>query len=133
MLDLSYLLIISAGAGVAFHLATLSQELDYQSYRLFGSYVLAISGLSYTLFQSTHDVLAAVKTTGVMAAVFNTALAASILTYRLFFHRLHKFPGPTLAKASSWWFFFKAAEKTQGHLLIESLHKQYGDWVRIGE
>jgi hypothetical protein len=132
MLSLSCLLAVSFGAGIAFHLITLQQELDHHVHHLFGGYLITFSGLIYIFHQSTHDFWAAFQVTGLIAAVFNTALTASILTYRLFFHRLHRFPGPKLAKSSKLWWFFKLVKQPKGYLMIEQLHKQYGDWVRTG-
>ncbi|KAI1495743.1 cytochrome P450 [Biscogniauxia marginata] len=57
------------------------------------------------------------------------SLAASIVTYRLFFHRTRAFPGPKLAAASKLYHLFKAADSRQ-HLFLDKLHKQYGDFVR---
>ncbi|KIV78195.1 hypothetical protein PV11_09935 [Exophiala sideris] len=65
------------------------------------------------------------------------ALAAAVVVcittvaiYRLFFHPLAKYPGPTLAKLSQW---PEARSAWQGrrHLDLYLLHEKYGDVVRF--
>ncbi|KAJ6102751.1 hypothetical protein N7486_005178 [Penicillium sp. IBT 16267x] len=51
---------------------------------------------------------------GVITSAFNTGLASSIGVYRLFFHRLHRFPGPTLSKLSR---FYDAYLELRGDYL----------------
>ncbi|MCJ1320172.1 hypothetical protein MMC15_005510 [Xylographa vitiligo] len=51
--------------------------------------------------------------------------------YRVFFHRLHSFPGPGLAKVSKFWNVAKTIDSSN-YRLLDSLHRQYGDFVRTG-
>ena len=64
---------------------------------------------------------------------FFTSLWASILIYRIFFHRLNHFPGPFGAKTSKLWHVMKLAPAMQNNKLLDSLHKKYGDFVRTGK
>ncbi|KAJ5166267.1 uncharacterized protein N7482_005048, partial [Penicillium canariense] len=56
----------------------------------------------------------------------------SILFYRVFWHRLNCFPGPFLAKLSNFYVTWLSAKKLQLFEEAEKLHRQYGDYVRIG-
>ncbi|KIK54970.1 hypothetical protein GYMLUDRAFT_144224, partial [Collybiopsis luxurians FD-317 M1] len=56
-----------------------------------------------------------------------------LAVYRLFFHPLHKFPGPVLAALTSWYEIYR--NLVQGGELvsdIKRLHEIYGPVVRTG-
>lgn len=58
---------------------------------------------------------------------------ASLLTvgaYRLYFHPLSKFPGPLLAKLTSFWIYREAYYGTEASTLA-ALHSKYGPIIRI--
>lgn len=59
-------------------------------------------------------------------------LFASISLYRLYFHPLRSFPGPGLARLTSWWGVSKLATGANKYEIHEELHKQHGKIVRIG-
>ncbi|CEL09984.1 hypothetical protein ASPCAL13111 [Aspergillus calidoustus] len=59
------------------------------------------------------------------------ALFSSIVTYRLFFHRLGHFPGPFWLRTSKIWHVWKA-RTSQNHFFLEKVHRKYGDVVRTG-
>lgn len=65
-------------------------------------------------------------------AVFYTTLAVSITIYRLFFHRLRRFPGPFGAKITK---FYNSWHYIGGrnYQNLDKLHKKYGRVVRTGE
>ncbi|KAL4790551.1 cytochrome P450 [Aspergillus venezuelensis] len=63
---------------------------------------------------------------------FNSGLIISIVLYRAFFHRLHRFPGPWMAKVSRLHTVFRATERTQYHIDLQEMHRKYGDFVRTG-
>ena len=63
---------------------------------------------------------------------FTGSLCLSIVVYRLYFHRLGHFPGPRMAAVSKLWHMGHTLS-SQNHLLMERLHKHYGDFVRTGE
>ncbi|KAJ5714425.1 uncharacterized protein N7483_011606 [Penicillium malachiteum] len=64
-------------------------------------------------------------------AAFYIPLFASISIYRLFFHPLKSFPGPGLARLTTWWGVVKLAMGEQRYQLHHELHQQYGKIVRI--
>ena len=67
-----------------------------------------------------------------LETAYSASLFASIGLYRVFFHPLRRFPGPFWARLWMWWKIAKFAEAEKGYLVIDDLHKKYGDVVRIG-
>ncbi|KAF6811049.1 cytochrome p450 [Colletotrichum sojae] len=69
----------------------------------------------------------------VLSAGYVPGLLASIVLYRLFFHRLTRagFRGPWYARVSKLWHVW-AARDCKNHLVLEKLHEEYGDFVRTG-
>ncbi|KAE8367366.1 cytochrome P450 [Aspergillus caelatus] len=61
---------------------------------------------------------------------FNISLISSISIYRLFFHRLHPFPGPFACKLTRFYSAFLAAKNIQYNVELKKLHEQYGNFVR---
>lgn len=57
----------------------------------------------------------------------------SMLMYRAFFHRLAEFPGPFLARLSNFYVTALSAKKMQLYNEVQKLHRQYGDYIRIGK
>ncbi|KAJ5653878.1 hypothetical protein N7490_000881 [Penicillium lividum] len=88
-----------------------------------GATYLAITDVSF---------LQALFRVGVIASAFNTGLASSICVYRLFFHRLHRFPGPKLSKLSRFYSAYLAGKNLQYHLEVKKMHETYGDFIRTG-
>lgn len=58
-------------------------------------------------------------------------LFGSIVVYRVFFHRLRRFPGPFWASVSKFWHVYQCTD-SRNHLLLDRLFKQYGPLVRTG-
>ncbi|KAI9036273.1 cytochrome P450 [Aspergillus affinis] len=56
----------------------------------------------------------------------------SMLIYRGFFHRLSEFPGPFFARLSNFYVTALSAKKLQLYNEVQKLHRQYGDYIRIG-
>ncbi|PIG82069.1 cytochrome P450 [Aspergillus arachidicola] len=102
-------------------------------YNLLGLYATVVLFLFYTYF--TITVLSPVQVLGrvaLLTTLFNTSLISSISIYRLFFHRLHPFPGPFACKLTRFYSAFLAAKNIQYNVELKRLHKQYGDFVRTG-
>lgn len=59
------------------------------------------------------------------------ALWTSMIIYRSYFHRLHHFPGPTLARASKLYHCLKLG-KMDNFRKLAGWHREYGDFVRTG-
>jgi len=65
-------------------------------------------------------------------ACYLGSLFSSIAIYRLFFHRLRRFPGPKLAAVTKFWHVF-AARSSTNYLVMQKMHEKYGKLVRTGE
>lgn len=83
------------------------------------------------LVASGCGVLGSFMTTLILDLSYLLPLFLSIALYRLFFHRLHKFPGPFWARLSMLWMVKKLNNQDQ-YELLHALHQKYGDVVRIG-
>ena len=67
-----------------------------------------------------------------LVAAYVCTLISSIIVYRVFFHRLRKFPGPLLAATSKLWHVSRITDSKQ-YLMLDKLRESYGDFVRTGE
>ncbi|KAM0287617.1 hypothetical protein ACHAO9_007647 [Fusarium lateritium] len=63
---------------------------------------------------------------------FAIGLTSSMLIYRVFFHRLTRYPGPFRARLSNLYATKLANKEEHMYLEVQKLHRQYGDIVRIG-
>jgi tryprostatin B 6-hydroxylase len=69
----------------------------------------------------------------ILQTVYITTTFASIALYRLAFHPLRKFPGPFWARLSCFWRVKVFTEEgDRAYLVLDKLHKKYGDVVRVG-
>ena len=59
-----------------------------------------------------------------------TPLAFSIIVYRVFFHRLRRFPGPPLGKLGNLWHSSQIVHDNN-YVKLHQWHTQYGEFVRI--
>lgn len=59
------------------------------------------------------------------------SLFTSITIYRVYFHRLRKFPGPRLAAVSKLWHVWQCRD-SRNHLVLDKLRHEYGPFVRTG-
>lgn len=57
----------------------------------------------------------------------------SMTTYRLFFHRLTRFPGPFWGRISGFYMLHMTRRKWQRFAETQKLHQKYGDFVRVGK
>ena len=65
--------------------------------------------------------------------LYTLSILASVTIYRAFFHPLRSFPSPRLATISVWWRVYHTLRSGDRHaIFLDSLHKQYGDIVRVG-
>lgn len=65
---------------------------------------------------------------------YGMSLFTSLVFYRIMFHRLRRFPGPSWAAISKFWHVVQCLRSSsQNHLILHELHKQYGDFVRTGK
>ncbi|KAE8414084.1 hypothetical protein BDV36DRAFT_299395 [Aspergillus pseudocaelatus] len=103
-------------------------------YNLLALYAATVISLFYAYF--TITVLSPMQALGrvtLLTTSFNISLISSISIYRLFFHRLHPFPGPVACKLTRFYSAFLAAKNIQYNVELKKLHEQYGDFVRTGK
>ncbi|GME33891.1 Cytochrome P450 [Neofusicoccum parvum] len=120
-------------AAIAFHAAAQMVEIDLVVPYLAGAFVAAGAGILYVdvemfskpLSRATSDLAAS-------TAIFALSLTTSIVVYRVFFHRLSRFPGPFAARVSRLHSVYKSIKHLQFHRELQQLHEKHGDVVRIG-
>lgn len=123
--------ISSIVSGVALHLLVLRHGEWDQSAPVIVSWYLAIVAVGSVLPGVTQLHVGA----GPLFQFLTCHLAglfSSIVIYRVFFHRLRKFPGPILAGITAFYATYLSAKKFHKFKEIENLHEQYGDYVRVG-
>lgn len=120
--------------GIISHLSILSKEIDSSGGSLLVAFGLGWLGLA-TTWANTFNLGfqdGALKAS-IACSCFIAGLLTSTSIYRLMFHRLRNFPGPWGAKLSRFYAFSMVkASDFKYHLHVESLHRQYGDFVRTG-
>lgn len=94
--------------------------------------VLAIVIVSFEFKTGGLGLLDAALTTFAVCTSYASSIFASMLVYRLFFHRLRHFPGPLLARSSKLYHAWQVRKSDQ-YIFLEQLHQKYGDFVRTGE
>lgn len=109
-------------------------ELDVVAGRVSLAYLVALGAVFFVLALSTNLSLSgALFRMVVIISSFNAGLFGSMLVYRAFFHRLHRFPGPFAAKPSRFYRVFRDWTRLRAHLEDQKLHETYGDFVRVGK
>lgn len=79
-----------------------------------------------------HEVLKnAIYSSLIIASTYTTTLLTSIGFYRMFLHRLRKYPGPLRLALSKWSSIAMDAQGLRPRELTK-LHENYGDIVRVG-
>ncbi|KAI9926158.1 hypothetical protein MW887_004621 [Aspergillus wentii] len=102
-------------------------------YKLLGLYATAVIAAAFAFFTVTEfSMLQIVARVGLIALSFNTGFIFSLSLYRLFFHRLHRFPGPVASKLTRFYDAWLAGKNVQYNVEIDRLHSQYGDFIRTG-
>lgn len=88
--------------------------------------------VAWLSFGAQVSVTAAIGTSSWFFCSFFVGLFASIVTYRLFFHQLRRFPGPRLARVSKLYHAYRCGQ-TNNYQLLAGLHQTYGPIVRVGK
>ncbi|TFK52931.1 cytochrome P450 [Heliocybe sulcata] len=114
------------------HLLFIRGEWDRYVARLFHASI-CVPGLIYIvlLVLSSQPALGCLNTTFILNSGYYVGLFSSMLAYRAFFHRLRTFPGPFGARLTSFWSLQKQAPDMKWYKHVQSLHAEYGDFVRI--
>jgi len=56
----------------------------------------------------------------------------SMLIYRVFFHRLRHYPGPFIDRLTQLAHVWHVSKRIDHYKRLDKLHKQYGEFVRVG-
>jgi cytochrome P450 family 628 len=78
------------------------------------------------------DPIQAVVTAWIWWSSYLIGLLASMVTYRLFFHPLRRFKGPFLSKISQFYHLSQIYPRVDHYRKIDDLHREYGEFVRVG-
>jgi len=125
---------LATAAGIAVHRGLFI----YGEWHMQAPVILILHTAVYTLIWftliafSNATFVEAVTEDSLISCCYLSSLFASMVVYRLFFHRLCGFPGPVLARSTKLWHAWKGRH-SKNHLLLDELHHQYGDFVRTGE
>jgi hypothetical protein len=124
---------VAALAGIATHLGYFIRgEHHMAGPKLIPFYLSLYALLCLILHQfggiSIHQ---SITMASVAAASYLTALFASMLVYRAFFHPLRGFKGPFASRLSNL-YHVSHLGKLDNYKFVDRLHKQYGDIVRTG-
>lgn len=95
------------------------------------AHTVAFLGLAALLYRLRFCLVEAVLQTCVYDGLFLAGLYASLLVYRAFLNPLNVFPGPWTARITSFDLPFRI-RKLQLYKTLQELHRQHGNFVRIG-
>lgn len=130
-------ILVAFGTGTLLHVLVFRHgEWDLEAPRLLVAFVaLQASIVVYLKFLvSDQQNVAILESKSVISLSCSLVfgIVVSMGVYRLFWHRLNKFPGPILARLSNFYVTSLSARHLQLYDEVEKLHKQYGDYVRLG-
>ncbi len=129
--DAKTLAATGAAIGVASHLLYWMHGLRApQSAQIFWFHVAAFA-ITTALAVYSHGVVGGIQAAGALDSSYLAGLFASMSIYRVFFHRLSRFPGPFPAKVSKLYNMWRARH-LNAHNDVMALHEKYGDIVRSG-
>ncbi|KAF2757126.1 cytochrome p450 monooxygenase [Pseudovirgaria hyperparasitica] len=137
VLGASPLQVLAVLGGVAAHVSLFRVgEWDRSLPKIAGTLITAnlaaAAVISYVLTNGGISVAGALKDTSKLTAWWVVGVYASMLIYRVFFHRLHRFPGPFMGRVSNLNTTRLSVKEFKLFKEIQALHKKHGDFVRIG-
>ena len=124
---------LAAATGIVSHKAFFIRgEHHVQAPMLLRIYAALSIILYYVLYLGKGGMGRAAVETAIITIAYAASLFASMITYRVFFHKLHQFPGPMLAPVTKLWHVSQLL-KQPNFTLFDQLHHRYGDFVRTGK
>lgn len=122
---------VGAVVGVASHLLSWMHGLRApQSAQIFWFHVAAFA-LAAALSVYSHGVVSGLCAANAICWSYLAGVFASTAIYRVWFHRLSRFPGPFPAKVSKLHGMWRARH-LNAHNDVVAYHEKYGDFVRTG-
>lgn len=125
---------LAASCGVLSHLTYFIQGEHHKQAMLFLKLAVLLPTAACLLLTSftAWTISESAWLTGSITATYLGAVWISMILYRSFFHRLHHFPGPRLAKVSKFYHLF-SIRNMDSFRQLDRWHRQYGSVVRIGK
>ncbi|KAI0534986.1 putative cytochrome P450 oxidoreductase [Xylaria digitata] len=122
--------ILASASGISAHLLVFRVgEWDAVSPLIFVFYLTVF--LVGTFVANLHFNIPVIEVTR-LAGYHVFGLYLSMLIYRVFLHRLSKYPGPFLARVTNFYITARSLRKLHLFEEVEKLHAEYGDYVRLG-
>lgn len=119
--------------GVASHVAFFRKnEWDLWAHKIFISQLLHFSAVAVFLRFSVAATQPVIALSFYYTLAFAFGLFLSISFYRLLFHRARHFPGPFFGGLTGFYAAFLSLKSWRQYEEVEHLHREYGDYVRIG-
>jgi cytochrome P450 family 628 len=108
-------------------------EWDTQSFRILSAFTSAwlLLGLVIDRFGG-QSLWTALSNAASLESFTVLGIWSSMLIYRGFFHCLHRFPGPFLARFSTLYMTAINIRERKNFRVLQALHTRYGDYVRVG-
>ncbi|KAE8036859.1 hypothetical protein FH972_009492 [Carpinus fangiana] len=127
-------LLLAAAAGVATHVGYFNRgEHHFYGVRYLQAFLtVCITAIALQVRSADVPTRTALSTTATIAGAFLAGVYASLLTYRIFLHPLNKFPGPFMARITSYWYTFQVAGHARAQDVTMRMHEKYGEFVRVG-
>lgn len=124
---------LAVAGGIAVHLGYFNRyECHMHGFSYLSIFCAAVAGglLTLTRVSGLSTIDAAVDVF-ITAISFLAGLSISLLTYRLLFNPLNRFPGPWWARTSNLYFSTQLG-KSNAYYKLQELHRRHGSIVRIG-
>lgn len=93
--------------------------------------LLAVAMFCWLESRESHRTAESILTTMLSCTCYLLSLFSSMTCYRLFMHRLRKFPGPRMAAVTKLWHVW-ACRDSKNFRVLDECNKRYGPFVRTG-
>jgi tryprostatin B 6-hydroxylase len=120
-------------AGIASHLLYFHRGEHHMNGMLYLWSLVSVAATAIGVVhkQYGYDFMVAVRMVAPVVGYYLAGLYSSILIYRGALNPLNKFPGPFMARFSSFWWSVHNGTDSHAFLKNQELHKKYGPFVRI--
>jgi cytochrome P450 family 628 len=119
--------------GVASHvLLFVHGELDDYTISITQTFITALVLTIILISVQVNSILLGIVVGSLLFSLYQFALGASILVYRVFLHRLSPFPTARPYVLSKWFAARYAAQTGRYFANVKRFHERHGDFVRTG-
>lgn len=122
-------------SGVVSHILLFCRsEWDRHSPKIFLAHaILVILTFATFVLATEYSVTRCFAETISVNSALISGIFSSMIVYRLIFHPLRLFPGPFLARVSSFWAIRGQWPDLNLYVKLQDIHTKYGDFVRISK